>query len=144
MVRRSWCYDRVSEAANRGGQTLGRKAFESAAQRRTRIRPERLRHGSRDAARNDLEQGNSQLHWERIAKANARSRTAQACGRTAANVSLTHRCRPRVSYSHNHRVRPTTEGFQYRADPHAVDAATDVRPLRLLVALRAAEFRTHQ
>jgi len=72
--------------------------------------------------------------WERIAKANARARIAQACGRTAANVSRTHRCRPRVSYSHNHRVRPT-EGFR---------AESDVRPLRLLVAFWKKELRTHQ
>ena len=121
-----------------------RNAFDTVSAARTRICPEQLRHEGTAAARNDLERGNSQLHWERIAKANARARIAQACGRTAANVSRTHRCRPRVSYSHNHRVRPTTEGFQYRSNPHAVDAATDVRPLRLLVALRAAELRTQQ
>ena len=135
---------------------LGRPTlFDTLSAVRYRICPKDCADEATAAARNDWEQGNSQLHWERIAKANARARIAQACGRTAANVSLTHRCRPRVSYSHNHRVRPTAEGFHYRADPHAVDAAParlvvvrkhtgDVRPLRLLVAFWETELRTQQ
>jgi hypothetical protein len=133
------------QAANRGGQTLGRKAFESSASRRSRIRPKGLRARTSAARAHDWsqEQLRSCLLGSEAQKQRARV-TAAARGRTAANVSLTHRCRPRVSYSHNHRVRPTAEGFHYRADPHAIDAATDVRPLRLLVALRAAELRTQQ